>query len=152
MSIATSAPAMLILSARSVERAQTVADKISSDNPSVVVKVLAMNLGSFASIRAAAKELESWNVEIDVLINNAALMASPYSTTVDGFESQFGVGHLGHFLFTTLLLNGGKIKNGGRIVNVSSDGHRLGPVRFDDPGFSVRCILCRNGILKYFLI
>lgn len=152
MSIAKSAPAMIILSARSVGRAQPVADKVASGHPSVTVKVLAMDLGSLASIRAAAKELESWNVGIDVLINNAALMANPYSTTVDGFESQFGVGHLGHFLLTTLLWNEGKIKDGGRIVNVSSDGHRLGHVRFDDLGFSVRTILRRNGILKCFLI
>jgi len=96
-----------------------------------------MDLGSFASIRAAVKEFESWNVVIDVLINNAAVMAAPYSTTVDGFETQFGVGHLGHFLFTTLLLNAGKIRDGGRIVNVASDGHRFGPVRLDDINFEV---------------
>lgn len=54
-----------------------------------------MDLGSLASIRAAVKEFESWNVVLDVLINNAAVMAAPYSTTVDGFETQFGVGHLG---------------------------------------------------------
>lgn len=128
---------MLILSARSVARAQPVADKITSNHPSVSVKVLAMDLGSLASIRTAVKELESWSIAIDVLINSAAVMASPYGTTIDGFETQFGVGHLGHFLLTTLLLNGGTIKNGGRIVNVSSDGHRLGPVRIQDIGFSV---------------
>jgi len=135
MSIARSSPALLLLSARSVARAQPVVDKITSAHPAVSVKVLAMDLGSFASIRAAVKEFKTWNVVIDVLINNAAVMAAPYSTTVDGFETQFGVGHLGHFLFTTLLLNGGMIRDGGRIVNVSSDGHRFGPVRFDDINF-----------------
>jgi NAD(P)-dependent dehydrogenase (short-subunit alcohol dehydrogenase family) len=99
-----------------------------------------MDLDSLASVRKAAAEVASWeDVAIDVLINNAAVMAAPYSTTKDGFESQFGVGHLGHFLFTCLLLKANKIKSGGRIVNVSSGGHRLGPVRFDDPGFTV-CI------------
>lgn len=134
-SLAASQPAVLILSARSTARAQPVADKITSAHPSISVKILPMDLGSLASIRAAVKEFESWNVVLDVLINNAAVMAAPYSTTVDGFETQFGVGHLGHFLFTTLLLNDRKIKNGGRIVNVSSDGHRFGPIRFEDIGF-----------------
>ena len=63
-------------------------------------------------------------------------MAAAYSTTEDGFETQFGVGHLGHFLFTNLLLEGGKINSGGKIINVSSSGHKSGGVRFDDPGFS----------------
>jgi NAD(P)-dependent dehydrogenase (short-subunit alcohol dehydrogenase family) len=102
-----------------------------------------MDLDSLASVRKAAAEVASWeDVAIDVLINNAAVMAAPYSTTKDGFESQFGVGHLGHFLFTCLLLKANKIKSGGRIVNVSSAGHRLGPVRFDDPGFTVCLFFC----------
>lgn len=138
VSIATSSPAVLILSARSIARAQPVADQITSSHPSVTVKVLAMDLASLASVRAAVKELKSWNVVIDVLINNAAVMVTPYGTTVDGFETQFGIGHLGHFLFTTLLLSGGRIKDGGRIVNVSSDGHRLSPIQ-EDVGFEV-CI------------
>lgn len=142
LSIATSSPALLILSARSTARAQPVADKIASANPSVSVKVLAMDLGSLASVGSAVQELESWNIVVDVLINNAAVMAIPYSTTVDGFETQFGVGHLGHFLFTTLLLNGGKIRDGGRIVNVSSDGHRFSPI-LEDVGFEV-CIFSDN--------
>jgi NAD(P)-dependent dehydrogenase (short-subunit alcohol dehydrogenase family) len=100
-----------------------------------------MDLGSLKSIRKAAEEVQSWNdITIDVLINNAAVMACPYATTEDGFESQFGVGHLGHFLFTNLLLEGGKIRDGGRIVNVSSDGHRLGEVHFDDIGFNVSAV------------
>lgn len=135
ISLAASQPAVLILSARSTARAQPVADKISSAHPSVTVKILAMDLGSLASIRVAVKEFESWNLVLDVLINNAAVMAAPYATTADGFEQQLGVGHLGHFLFTTLLVNKKKIKEGGRIVNVSSDGHRFSGIRFDDPFF-----------------
>lgn len=96
-----------------------------------------MDLGNLGSVRKAAKEVASWNdVTLDVLINNAAVMACPYTLTTDGFESQFGIGHLGHFVFTNHLLQDGKIKEGGRIVNVSSDGHRFGGIEFKDIGFN----------------
>lgn len=69
---------------------------------------------------------------IDILINNAGIAAPPYSLTEDGFELQFGVNHLGHFLLTNLLLD--RIKEGpaGRIVTVSSMGHTFGKINFDD--------------------
>ena len=89
------------------------------------VEILEMDLGSFASVRNAVKNL---GVTLDVLICNAGIMAVPYGKTEDGFEKQFGVNHLGHFLFTNLLLEEGKIRNGGRIVIVTSDGHRLSDV------------------------
>lgn len=60
-------------------------------------------------------------------------MATPYRKTPDGFESQFATNHLGHFVFTNSIL--GKLPAGGRVVNVSSDAHRYGPVRYDDLGF-----------------
>jgi NAD(P)-dependent dehydrogenase (short-subunit alcohol dehydrogenase family) len=93
-----------------------------------------MDLGSLTSVRTAAKKLDA---TLDVLINNAGIMAVPYGKTADGFEMQFGVNHLGHFLFTNLLLKEGKIRNGGRIVVVSSDGHRLSDVLWEDPSFQV---------------
>ncbi|PSS07194.1 hypothetical protein M430DRAFT_23342 [Amorphotheca resinae ATCC 22711] len=136
-SIASASPALLILHGRAEERVKPVVERITAAFPSVKTRIFLMDLDSLASVRKAAAEVASWeDVAIDVLINNAAVMAAPYSTTKDGFESQFGVGHLGHFLFTCLLLKANKIKSGGRIVNVSSGGHRLGPVRFDDPGFT----------------
>lgn len=79
---------------------------------------------------------------IDVLVNNAGIMAkSPYSQTPEGIEAQFGANHIGHYLFTNLIMKkliGGE-GNGrtARVVNVSSDGYRLGPVRFDDWNFDV---------------
>jgi NAD(P)-dependent dehydrogenase (short-subunit alcohol dehydrogenase family) len=79
--------------------------------------------------------VNTYTKNIDVLINNAGVMACPYSTTVDGFETQFATNHLGHFLFTVLIL--GKLtKETGRVVNVSSEGHQQCGVRFDDIGFS----------------
>ena len=69
-------------------------------------------------------------------MNNAGVMACPLGHTADGLELQFGTNHIGHFLFTNLIIN--KVLaagEGARIINVSSNGHRLGGVRFEDPNF-----------------
>ncbi|KAH8597451.1 short-chain dehydrogenase [Bisporella sp. PMI_857] len=135
LAIASSSPHMLILSARSAARADLVAAELRQNFPSIVTKILPINLASLAAVHVAAKEIESWKVGIDVLINSAAVMACPYSVTEDGIESQFGIGHLAHFLLTNLLLKAGVMNDGGRIVNVASSGHRFGGVRFDDISF-----------------
>jgi NAD(P)-dependent dehydrogenase (short-subunit alcohol dehydrogenase family) len=151
VTIASASPALLILSARATARAAPIAEKIASLYPAVKTRILAMDLGSLASVREAAKEVIGWSdVVIDVVINNAAVMACPYSTTIDGFESQFAIDHLGHFLFTNLLLKAEKIRDGGRIVNVSSNGYEFSGIRFDDPGFSVS--LLRNVMPLCYLL
>lgn len=138
LSIASASPGLLILSARSVSKLEPVKKSILSQYPDVSLHSLSMDLGSMDSIRKAVKEIQATgDVKIDVLINNAGIMAAPYSETADGLESQFGVGHIGHFLFTNLLLKAGEINDGGRIINITSDGHDLGEVRFDDLKFGV---------------
>lgn len=81
-----------------------------------------------------------------MLVNNAGIMAkSPYSQTPEGIEAQFGANHIGHFLFTNLIMSkligheGNESGSGrtARVINVASDGYRLGPVRFDDWNFDV---------------
>ncbi|TFK78017.1 NAD(P)-binding protein, partial [Polyporus arcularius HHB13444] len=72
---------------------------------------------------------------IDVLVNNAGIMATPYGKTVDGIESQFGTNHIGHFLFTNLIIPKLLESKQGRVVNVSSNGHRLSDIRWDDFNF-----------------
>jgi NAD(P)-dependent dehydrogenase (short-subunit alcohol dehydrogenase family) len=134
MSIASASPKVLVLSARSKSRASPVGDKIASAYPNVKVEILEMDLDSLSSVRNAAKNLD---VTLDVLICNAGIMAVPYSKSEDAFEKQFGINHLGHFLFTNLLLKEGMIRNGGRIVIVTSDGHRLSDILWEDPGFQV---------------
>jgi NAD(P)-dependent dehydrogenase (short-subunit alcohol dehydrogenase family) len=84
-----------------------------------------LDLPSLASIREFAA---AWNGELDLLINNAGVMVPPFTRTEDGFELQFGTNHLGHFALTNLLL--GDIT--GRVVTVSSTGHRFGKIDFDD--------------------
>lgn len=116
-------------------------DAIKKAVPGTATRQLILDLGSQAKARAAAEEVNSWTdvPTIDVVINNAGIMAQPYSLTEDGIESQFGANHIGHFLFTQLIM--GKILasgSGARVVNLSSNGYKQGGVRFDDWNFEVR--------------
>jgi NAD(P)-dependent dehydrogenase (short-subunit alcohol dehydrogenase family) len=88
------------------------------------VHTLTLDLGSFESIRAAAKEWESVGKPIDLLINNAGIMMCPASKTKDGLETQFGVNHVGHFLFTNLLLPYVEKAAPSRIINLTSNAHQ----------------------------
>ncbi|KAK4120495.1 NAD(P)-binding protein [Parathielavia appendiculata] len=135
--VAVAKPALLILTGRNPAKVQQTANVLAESHPSVKTRILALDLGSLAAVRKAAAEVNSWDdvPAIDVLINNAGIMAVDYAVSPDGFESHFATNHLGHFLFTNLIM--GKILAAGkpRVVNVSSDGHRLSPVRFDDLDF-----------------
>ena len=103
-------------------------EKSGSDN--VVFRQL--DLASCKSIRSFAERILSEEKQINILINNAGIMLVPYQLTEDGFESQFGVNHLGHFLLTYLLLDRIKESAPSRIINVSSLGHQMGSLDFDD--------------------
>lgn len=96
------------------------------------------DLASLASVRACAAEAKQRFERIDILINNAGVMACPLQHTADGFEMQFGTNHLGHFVLTLHLLP--LIERGGskRIVNLSSRAHHMDEVHFDDPNFERR--------------
>jgi NAD(P)-dependent dehydrogenase (short-subunit alcohol dehydrogenase family) len=114
-------------------------EKILSIDPSIIVRFIEMDLSSQSSIRAAASQISTSVSKVDAIINNAGIMATnPFAVTKEGIEIQFGVNHVGHFLFTNLLIP--KIPKGGRIVNVSSSGHCMSGIRFDDYNF-------RNGDL-----
>ncbi|MEM9247276.1 MAG: SDR family NAD(P)-dependent oxidoreductase [Pseudomonadota bacterium] len=120
--------AKVIITGRNMEKAQSVADGIEGD-----VSVEELELGSFASIRAFAARMVAAHPKLDIVINNAGVMASPYMETSDGFELQFGSNHLGHFLMTTLLMPA--LSEGSRVVALSSSAHQFAPVFFDDIGF-----------------
>jgi NAD(P)-dependent dehydrogenase (short-subunit alcohol dehydrogenase family) len=111
-------------------------ENIEKEVPKAPVKGVIMDLASFESIKKAVSEINSLVDRIDVLINNAGVMACPYSTTKDGFEMQFGVNHLGHFLFTALLKDKLFASSAPRVVNVSSNGTFASPVLFDDINFN----------------
>ena len=88
-----------------------------------------VDLADLSSVRHFA---ESWHGPLDILVNNAGIMATPYAKTADGFESQLGTNHLGHFALTGLLLPALREARAARVVSVSSIGHRMGRIDFDD--------------------
>lgn len=106
ISLAHDNPALLILVGRTLSKIQPTVDAIHAINPSITAKFVAADLTSPNSVRQAAHEIlnNACITHIDVLINNAAVMASPYELTVDGFELQFATAHLGHFFLTNHLL------------------------------------------------
>ena len=138
-SIAKSQPGLLILTGRNVEKLQKTADKITAAQPNVKTRTLKLDLNSLAAVRQSAETVTSWVdvPHIDVLVNSAGLMATPYMLTADGFESQFGVNHLGHFLFTNLIMPKILAARAPRVVVITSDGHRLNPMRWSDYNFDV---------------
>lgn len=135
--IAAHSPKLLILAGRAASKLDRTASDINSLHPGVPTRTLVLDLGSQKQIREAAAEVNRYEENIDVLVNNAGVMACPYSTTSDGLEMQFGTNHIGHFLFTNLILDKILASPNARVVNVSSDGHRLSPMRWEDIGFEV---------------
>ncbi|EAW07338.1 putative short-chain dehydrogenase [Aspergillus clavatus NRRL 1] len=136
-SIAKAEPALLILAARSAEKLAQTAAEITTAHPAVQVRTLQVDLGSLQSVRAAAAQVNSWQdvPVIDVLVNNAGIMAVDFKLSPDGFESQLATNHLGPFLFTNLIMEKIVAAKEPRVVVVSSFGHRLNPIRFDDYNF-----------------
>ena len=125
--------ARVILACRSAEKGEeaVVEVRARSGNDKVVFRRL--DLASLESVRQFASEILEEEPTIDILINNAGVMACPYSKTEDGFEMQFGVNHLAHFLLTNLLLDRLKKAPTARIVTVSSIAYRLvRRINFDD--------------------
>jgi NAD(P)-dependent dehydrogenase (short-subunit alcohol dehydrogenase family) len=96
------------------------------------VEVASLDLGSLASVQEFADRFAAANTKLDLLINNAGVMAPPRTLTTDGLELQFGTNHLGHFALTGRLLGLMSANPGARVVNVSSGAHRRGKIAFDD--------------------
>ena len=129
--------AHVILSGRDATKLAAAADEIATMT-GAKIDTLVCDLASLASVRAAGEEARSRFSHVDVLINNAGVMACPLGRTADGFETQFGTNHLGHFALTRELMP--LLENGSRqrIVNLSSRGHHIAPVDFHDPNFDTR--------------
>lgn len=101
--------------------------------PGATFDLVELDLASLKSVRAAADHLVAQGKQFDVVIANAGVMATPKGQTADGFETQFGTNHLGHFVFVNRVAK--LIKPGGRVVALSSAGHRFADVDLDDPSF-----------------
>jgi NAD(P)-dependent dehydrogenase (short-subunit alcohol dehydrogenase family) len=123
--------ARVLIACRSAQKARSARDRILALHPAAEVATLELDLASLDSVRQAAAELAQ-EPRLDVLINNAGIMVPPYELTRDGFESQFGVNHLGPFALTGLLLDKIRATPGARIVSTSSIAHKRGRINFDD--------------------
>lgn len=125
--------ATVVMACRSVDRGRRAAAQLREESPPGELVVEELDLSSLDSIAAFAERLRSAVPAIELLVNNAGVMATPYRTTEDGFELQFGVNHLGHFALTGQLLE--LVETGNwesRIVTVSSRAHETGTIDFED--------------------
>lgn len=127
--------AHVIGTARDLEKAEgaTADVRRDADSNNGSFELIELDLASLASVRAAADKLLTIAKPIDVIIANAGVMATPFSKTTDGFETQFGTNHLGHFVFVNRIAS--LLAPGGRLINLSSSGHRFSNVNLDDPNF-----------------
>jgi protochlorophyllide reductase len=129
--------ARVIMACRNAAKAEAAADDVrqTATGP---VEVISLDLASLASVDECAAQLRANEQSLDLLMNNAGLMAIDHAKTDDGFEMQFGVNHLGHFALTAKLFPLLEATPGSRIVTQSSFGHRAGRLRLDDLFFERR--------------
>ncbi|KAI0005253.1 retinol dehydrogenase 13 [Xylariaceae sp. FL0662B] len=138
IAFASQKPANLILASRTKEKLESVASSIRSLYPDVDVRTVTMDLASQASIRKAAAEVIDMISKLDILVNNAGATYRLRQWTAEKIEIQFGVNHIGPFLFTKILFplleeaSKQSLPGATRIVNLSSHGHRLSTIRFHD--------------------
>ena len=130
--------AHVILTARDGPKGEGVAAAIRASTGNQHVEVEHLELGSLQDIRAFADRVLARHPTLHILINNAGVMACPAAKTADGFELQFGSNHIGHFLTTCLLAPALRSGAPSRVVSVSSRGHHISPVVFDDIQFERR--------------
>lgn len=131
-SILASKNATIIMAVRNTTKGDKAAGKIQKRYPQSNIKVMKMDLSSLKSVKSFSDNVVKEYKQINYLINNAGVMAPPYSKTEDGFELQLGTNHLGHFALTGHLISLLKATPGSRIVNVSSMAHNAGNLDFDD--------------------
>jgi len=124
--------ARVVLACRSTDKGEAARRKIIAEHPAASVEVMALDLASLASVRQFATDLAKRTDRLDVLCNNAGVMALPRRETADGFEMQLGTNHLGHFALTGLLLPLLLGTPQSRVVTVSSGAHKFGRIDFDD--------------------
>ena len=125
--------ASVTMAARDPERNAAAAARVRASVLDADLELRTLDLASLASVRSFATDFLADHDRIDVLINNAGVMACPRATTSDGFELQIGTNHVGHFLLTRELMPA--IGAGSRVIALSSAGHRFSDVDLDDPNF-----------------
>jgi NAD(P)-dependent dehydrogenase (short-subunit alcohol dehydrogenase family) len=124
--------ANVVMACRSMEKGEIARKQIVRIFPSSIIQVMQLDLADLKSIRDFAATFRQSHAHLDVLLNNAAVIMVPYTLTKDGFESQMGINHLGHFALTGVLLDILKKSPGSRIVNVSSLSYKQGNIDFNN--------------------
>src|ERR1700729_3678286 len=119
--------------ARDLTKAKTATAGVRAGASGGGLELVELDLASLDSVRACANTLVDNGEPFDLVIANAGVMACPYGKTADGFETQFGANHLGHFVLVNRIAS--LMKPGSRLVNLSSAGHRYSDVDLDDPNF-----------------
>ncbi len=131
--------AHVVMAVRDRAKADSAVAQIRERTPSASLELVALDLASQASAREAAEQIAAAHPRIDLLINNAGVMATPERRTEDGFELQLGVNHLGHWTFTAVLLPALLAAPGARVVSVTSTAHHMGrPLDPEDPHLTGR--------------
>ena len=126
------AGATVVMACRNLDKAEAAAAQVRAVVSDASLEVRRLDHASLASVASVAEEFAADATRLDILGNNAGLMALDRSTTDDGFETQFGVNHLGHFALTAHLVPLLRATEGSRVVNMSSMGHRPGRMHFED--------------------
>ncbi|MFZ9674821.1 MAG: SDR family NAD(P)-dependent oxidoreductase [Ilumatobacteraceae bacterium] len=130
--------ATVVMAARNLDKNRDAMNGIRGAHPNAELEELEIDLGSLESVRAAATRFLADPRPLHGLILNAGIMATPFGRTADGFEQQFGVDHLGHFLLARDLMPRLVESAPARVVVLSSAGHRMGDIDLDDPNFERR--------------
>jgi NAD(P)-dependent dehydrogenase (short-subunit alcohol dehydrogenase family) len=127
--------AQVVGAARDLTKAKAATSQVRKDAAANggSFEMVALDLASLQSVRDCADRLLTKGVSFDVVIANAGVMATPFGHTTDGFETQFGTNHLGHFVLVNRIAS--LIRAGGRLINLSSSGHRFSNVDLEDPNF-----------------
>ncbi|SPM29133.1 SDR family NAD(P)-dependent oxidoreductase [Mycobacterium terramassiliense] len=132
------AGAHVVLTARDPDALAHTAQWIAGEAPGARISAVPLDLTALAGVRAAASAIGDIAPVIDVLMNNAGVMFTPFGRTRDGFETQIGTNHFGHFELTRLLVAQLAAAGSARIIALSSGGHVMGDVDFDDPNWESR--------------
>ncbi len=127
--------AKVLMACRDPERGRTALDQVRGVATGPEPVLVQLDLADLGSVRSAVGDLSGQLTHLDVLMNNAGVMALPLRRTAEGFESQFGTNHLGHFALTVELLPLLRAADAPRVVTISSQAHRIGRIRWDDPNW-----------------
>ena len=128
------AGAHVVLACRNLDKGEAARAGIAAQVPGAELELEALDLSSLDSVRSFAQTFRDGHDGLDLLINNAGVMATPRRHTADGFELQFGTNHLGHFTLTAQLLDMIEGRTDGRVVTLSSNAHKMGRIAFDNLG------------------